>query len=251
MNNISTVLLYSTIDYRWLNECLESVSKISNEIIVVSCDKLWNGEQENSDLLLKSQQIINSYFNTKWIFVPWIKGYPTFFWETQCRTSGILSTSENTEYILFLDTDEIIDTEKFTDWINTTEYQQYDSMKIANYWYFREKIYRAKTVEDSVVLAKKDLLVKNNSMIIPIISAGREQYHELIECNKKRNILGTDREPMIHHYSWVRTKEEMMQKVKSWGHNQDKNWISMIEEEFSRPFNGKCFVNNYIFDIIE
>jgi hypothetical protein len=57
--------------------------------------------------------------------------------------------------------------------------------------------------------------------------------------------------PMIHHYSWVRTKEQMLQKVKAWGHNADKDWVSLIEEEFSRPFNGKCFVNNYSYEVLD
>ena len=156
--------------------------------------------------------------------------------------------SEDSDYILFLDTDEIVNVKRFKDWVETEEYKLYDSMKLANYWYFREKKYRAKQIEDSVVLVKKDLIVKYNEILIPVLVAGREQYHELINCNKKRMILGTDGYPIIDHYSWVRTKEEMTQKVVSWGHHRDKNWIDMIEEEFSREFNGKCFVNNYTFN---
>ena len=90
-------------------------------------------------------------------------------------------------------------------------------------------------------------------MTIDVLPCGREQYHELIKtpCNKKRMIVDKDGNPMIHHYSWVRTKDEMIQKVKSWGHNIDKDWISLIEEEFSRPFNGKCFVNDMEFEVLD
>ena len=245
---LSTVLLYSTIDFRWLKECLESSSKISTEVVLSSCDRLWNGQEENKNLLDKTKDIIASFPNVKPISVKWQPGYKHFFWESQCRTQAVLSVSEDSDYILFLDTDEIVNVKRFKDWVETEEYKLYDSMKLANYWYFREKKYRAKQIEDSVVLVKKDLIVKYNEILIPVLVAGREQYHELINFNKKRMILGTDGYPIIDHYSWVRTKEEMTQKVVSWGHHRDKNWIDMIEEEFSREFNGKCFVNNYTFN---
>jgi hypothetical protein len=58
-------------------------------------------------------------------------------------------------------------------------------------------------------------------------------------------------EPIMHHFSWVRTKEEMLRKVKSWGHTNDRDWNPMIEEEFSREFNGKDFVHNYSYKILE
>lgn len=245
---LSTVLLYSTIDYRWLNECLAAASAISDEVIVVTCEKLWNGDSENQQLLKESTDILNLYNNVKSFKVPWESGHTTFFFESQCRAAGIVSTSLDTDYILFLDTDEIVDIDKFKDWIDTKEYQNYDSMRLANYWYFREKKYRAKIIEDSVVLIKKKLVYQNNQIIIPTLTTGRQQYHELIKCKKKGSIMGPDGYPMIHHYSWVRTKEEMIAKVKCWGHNTDRDWISLVEEEFSRPFNGKCFIDNRLFD---
>jgi hypothetical protein len=55
---------------------------------------------------------------------------------------------------------------------------------------------------------------------------------------------------LCHHYSWVRTKDEMLQKVKSWGHSADKNWTQLVEEEFSRDFNGTDFVHGYTYDIV-
>ncbi len=42
----------------------------------------------------------------------------------------------------------------------------------------------------------------------------------------------------------------MLKKISTWGHNKDRNWVELVEEEFTRPFNGNCFVNNYKFKII-
>ncbi len=248
---LSTILLYSTIDHRWLDECLSSACEVSNEVIVVTCDRFWNGQLENEQSVLDSHKIIESYKNAKLITTSWSPGYPTFFWEAQCRVNGILNTSHDCDYILFLDTDEIIDVNNFTEWLETKEYANYDSMKLANYWYFREKNYRSNTTEDSIVLINKDFICYDGAMVVQTLPTGREQYHELMNCNKKRMVVGTDGNPMIHHYSWVRTKDEMIQKVKSWGHNKDRNWIPLIEEEFSRPFNGKCFVNDMEFEVLD
>lgn len=247
---LATVLLYSTIDYRWLNECLKAACDISEEVIVTTCDTLWNGEAENPILLDKSKTIIRSYSNAKLITTQWQPGYESFCWESLSRMNGIANVSNDIEYILFLDTDEIIDVPAFKKWIISKEYQEYDSMRLANYWYFRDRKYRAKTIEDSVVLAKKETILNNTNNIV--ITIGREQYYELLECKtKKRMIFDTDNRPMVHHYSWVRTKEEMLNKVRSWGHNKDRDWVSLVEEEFSRPFNGRCFVNNYEFEFLE
>jgi subtilase family serine protease len=40
----------------------------------------------------------------------------------------------------------------------------------------------------------------------------------------------------------------MIQKVISWGHNKDIDWVSLIEQEFTHDFNGKDFINKYGFN---
>ena len=58
-------------------------------------------------------------------------------------------------------------------------------------------------------------------------------------------------EIIMHHFSWVRTKEQMLKKVKSWAHQGDKQWVSLIEEEFKYSFKGRDFVHNYKFIDVE
>ena len=62
---------------------------------------------------------------------------------------------------------------------------------------------------------------------------------------------GLDDKPMIHHYSWVRTYKEMLKKVKHWGHTKDKDWTSLVHEEFKKDFDGTDFVHNYKYDKVE
>jgi hypothetical protein len=248
---LSTVLLYSTTDYRWLDLCLKNITKVSDEVIIPMCSHFFNGDPENQELLDKSIKIIKKYPSVKLYNFNWSPGQNTFYWEGVARILGTLEINKSNNWVLYLDTDEIIDPVMFQEWVNSKQYEQYDSIKLSNYWYFRDVKYQSTTYEDSIVLARKNVITDGvNTVINPDISRGREQCHEMLNVKKIRNVKGINGKPMIHHYSWVRTKEQMLQKVRTWGHNADKDWISLIEEEFSRPFNGKCFVNDYEFEII-
>ncbi len=248
---LSTVLLYSTTDYRWLDLCLKNITKVSDEVIIPMCSHFFNGDLENQELLDKSIKIIKKYPSVKLYNFNWSSGQNTFYWEGIARTLGRLETSSTSNWVLYLDTDEIIDPLMFQEWVNSKQYEQYDSIKLSNYWYFRDVKYQSTTYEDSIVLARKNVITDGvNTVINPNISRGREQCHEMLNVKKTRNVKGINGKPMIHHYSWVRTKDEMLKKVLTWGHNKDRDWVKLIEEEFTRPFNGKCFVNNYEFKVI-
>jgi hypothetical protein len=152
---------------------------------------------------------------------------------------------EDFDWVLFLDSDEILDSRLFNQFKKDPTFENYDSYKLGCYWYFRDTNIQATSYEDSPVLVRKHLVsIDPNNLQVE-----REQLHEFLNVPKRRMIL-QDHTPMVHHFSWVRTKEQMLQKVKAWGHNGDKDWVALIEEEFSRPFNGKCFVNNYEFNIL-
>jgi hypothetical protein len=118
-----------------------------------------------------------------------------------------------------------------------------DAYTLANYWYFREPTYRATTLEDSVVLVRRFLVGEID------LKAKRERG-QFVGATTPRRVTWCG-QPMVHHYSWVRTKAEMLRKVRSWGHRDKKDWVTLVEEEFSRPFNGRCFVHDYRFDVVE
>ena len=71
--------------------------------------------------------------------------------------------------------------------------------------------------------------------------------YDLAKGGKIRDVLGLDDKPMFHHYSWVRTKEQLLLKVRCWSHNWERDWTKLVEEEFSRPFSGIDFVHGYSF----
>ena len=114
-----------------------------------------------------------------------------------------------------------VETDKFIKFINDPLFKNYDSYKLGCYWYFREKNYQATTYEYSPVLIKKNLInIDPNNL-----QYEREQMYELLNITNKSHVL-IEEKPLVHHYSWVRTKEEMLRKVKSWGHSGDTSWVS-------------------------
>lgn len=239
---ISTIINYCSNEERFINQCIDSVLEFSTDIIVPVSDHLFNGETENLDSI---EQTKRNNPSAQFLIYEWTSGKPARYWHNYSRLVAAQQIKDRCDWILFIDADEIVDTNLFNQFIpQLSTNLDINSYKLANYWYFREPIYRAQQIEDSAIIVRSELSTNIN---LNDYDREREQFEYY---NTKRMVM-VDNQPIIHHYSWVRTKEEMFKKVQSWGHNQDKDWISLVEEEFSRPFNGKCFINNYSFRVLE
>jgi len=240
---ITTILHYSSLDYRFLNANLYRLSKFSNEIIIPICDHLFNGEKENQVILNKTEEIIKQYPNAKMHIFPWEGEKCNNYYHHLSRKIGTeLSTNR---WLLFLDGDEIVD-DKFWDWFYSVQHLD-SAFWLTSYWYFREPIYRAtKTEGAGLVIRKKYCNWDLNHY------QERQQFFSLpdFKCGDYE-MIGFEGKPVIHHFSWVRTKDEMLRKVNSWGHRYDRDWVKLVEEEFNRPFNGTDFVHGYTYDVVE
>lgn len=239
---IEAVILYSTNDYRFFDTCISNLIKCNIQCHVVTYSHMWNGDKENQELLdnsinkFKNNTLVNFYS------IDWHPGESPWYWEGLGRHLATQNLSENCDYVLYIDIDEIVDIDKFTKWVETEEYKNYDCIKLSGYWYWREPIYRSGP-EYNTVMTRASLAKQ-----LQFMPGGREIYFTC-SSNQHRTNLST---PVLDHYSWVRSKEQMLQKVKNWGHAGDRNdWIEKVEEEFSRPFNGKTFINDYSFEIVE
>jgi hypothetical protein len=241
---IEAVVLYSSNDNRFAKICIQSLVDARIKTHVITYSHMWNGTLEDIEVLDNSL----SSFNDNPLFcryiVDWVEGQSPWYWEGLGRYLGTQEVSNSSEYILYIDIDEIIDSEKFKIWYQDQNFKQYDALKLSTYWYWREPIYQAHQLEDSIVILKTPLAKQ-----LSFTPGGREIYFNST-LNRIEQVNKID--PMIHHYSWVRTKEEMLNKVSNWGHSSDRgNWIELVEEEFSRPFNGKDFLHGYDYKIVE
>lgn len=240
MKNIDVVIPFCTYDSRYINRVIDGVKNISENIYVTYCTNLFNGDPENMDLI---DSIVSENKDCNFIkfnFNPSKDGC----WHNN-NARWIASQKCKSEYILYIDADEVFEPDKIKLWINNRDNFS-DVTTFATYWYFRSEKYQAKSYEDSPLMVNKNFV--NEQTIFHGLERGVYKY---INSNDKEfSILGLDGKPMCHHYSWALNKDEMLAKVKNWSHSQDKNWTAMVEEEFSRDFNGTDFVHGYEYNIL-
>jgi hypothetical protein len=137
---------------------------------------------------------------------------------------------------MLLDVDEIIESDKFIIWWQSQK-NLLHSYRLSCYWYFRDSKYRCKNTEEAIAIVKKGQLTQDDALVFH-----REERKALfwsVPENLRMDNCNLNGIPFSHHYSWVRSKESMIKKVQSWGHNKDQDWLSLVEKEFEQPFRGK------------
>lgn len=251
---IATIINFCSNESRFIKASLEQAKLFSRQVIVPVCDHFFDGTPENRDLLDLVYAAFPDCLFIEYPFVPekiprktFKKIDPAHFWHSMSRLVGTLFLNEEIETVLFLDADEVPDGLRFTEWLDSSDYMAHTTLKLSNYWYFRDPRNQAIETEDSVVLAQKRALESD----IILHEDERDAIYNLLPGPKRRRVTDAHGEPMFHHYSWVRTKEEMLQKVRAWGHKGDRNWEQLVHEEFESPFRGKDFIHQYQFRIVE
>lgn len=245
---IATIVNFCSNESRFIKATLEQALTFSIQVIVPVCDHFFDGSPENRPLL---EKIYAAFPNCLFVEYPYLpnkipkkilkKIDPAHFWHSLSRLIGFSFVDEEAETVLFLDADEVPDGKRFSEWLDCSDYMLHTALKLSNYWYFRDPANQAIKFEDSIVLAQRKALETE----ILLHQDERDAIYNLLPGPKRRHVAGSDGKPMFHHYSWVRTKEEMLQKVTGWGHKGDRDWVSLVHEEFSSPFRGIDFVHGY------
>jgi hypothetical protein len=245
---IATIVNFCTNESRFLKICLEEAYRCSRQVIVVVCDHFFDGTPENRKLLEQIYAAFPECLFVEYPFMPhriskrlFKKVDPAHFWHSLSRLIGSRFLRNDIDRVLFLDTDEIPEGDRFSEWLECSDYECHTVLKLANYWYFREACYQADRWEDSIVLVQRKAL----DPALLLRKEERDAIYDSLPGPKRRLVVGSDGVPMFHHYSWVRTEEEMLKKVTSWGHKGDRDWISLIHKEFLEPFKGIDFVHQY------
>ncbi len=166
---------------------------------------------------------------------------PAHFWHSLSRLIGVSFLEERIETVLFLDADEVPEGQKFAEWLDCSDYRPSTALKLANYWYFRSPAHQALKFEDSIVLAQRRSLESD----ILLHRDERDAIYNLLPGPKRRHVVGSDGKPMFHHYSWVRTQDEMLRKVRTWGHRGERDWEALVQREFANPFSGTDYIHGY------
>lgn len=246
-HSISTIVSFCSLDLRFITHCIEAIRPFSSEILVPVCDHFYDGTKENLKLLKTLYQtfpdvkFIQFAYHPEYIYgIDEKKSISDLDWKRlQIASSRYIGYffSRNSDYLLFLDCDEIIDSELFQKWLETKTYLEYDGIYFLAHAYFRKPIYQSINFQRTSLLVKKSKLSKN----LILNPDERSGLFENLEGNKLYDTLSLSKTPMIHHYGWSRTKDELLKKTQCWGHHFEKDWKNLIEKEYSQDFSGKDF----------
>jgi hypothetical protein len=249
VNKIAAVVSFAAMDYKFLAPCLKELRKFCDQIVVSYGDHLYDGTPENLDLIEKAKTEHRDIQFAKFSYDPKFKSLGTLFWGGFQRVVGLELLLPSIEYVLLVDVDEIIESTPFIRLLNESNYRDYNVLTFATYWYFGSTSNQATQLESGPLVLVKRRLVRPGWLITP---ADRRILENILP-DPKLNMVTYGADPLVHHYSWVRNREEMLQKVISWGHNKDRDWVKLVEEYFALPESErtgdrfKDFVHGYTF----
>ena len=231
-----------------LSECL----KFSNDVVVSYGDKLYNGELEDLSYI---EQNKTTFPNIK--FVSYcvdihskhetrlgVNKRPTAYWHNLARYTASQALDEKTDWVFIIDADEVPEGDLVADWINNTKLEANECYKMANYWYFKYPILRSLTFEDSVLLMHKSHLTKENMF-------GDLERDFLIPSSKtilKRLVMGKNKLPIWHHFSFVRSRDNLKKKLESWAHRDDVKFD--VDELLNKVYKCGSDDDSAVYDFI-
>ncbi len=239
--SIASIISFCSLDEHFLPYAIEAALPFSDQILISLCDHRFDGSKENNQ---KYFETISECTFVEYAFSDRLYGTEQFIdpgsllyhhhWHNTSRLVPTYFLDSQIEWVLFLDADEIIDTDRFMQmtW-------EEDVYRLASYWYFRETFLQATTWPDSAVLMPRQY-VTPDTLLHP-----KERSGWIKSLGGQNMVLGQDQKPLVHHYSWVRSKQEMLQKVNCWGHGSEDNWEALIEKEMEQDFSGTDFVYGF------
>lgn len=240
---VSTVISFCSNDLRFLARFVEEALCFSDQIIVPVCDHFFNGEKEDRELL---ELIYRQFPECQFVEFPYSNDlYPTYLpyksgdeewsrlWHNLSRLIGFYHVKADAKWVLFADVDEIPDGKRVKRAFENKLFDPYAAVRFLGYAYGKNGQTRSEKLQVLSLLAKKEGLN-------PRYFYHPDERHALfqqIKGNKEERMRGVEAEPLMHHYSWVRTEKEWNQKIRSWGLRFEKDWTDPLVDLYSEPMN--------------
>lgn len=228
---ISTVISYCSLDAKFIEANILECRKFSNDIWIIYFDHLLNGKIEDEYTL---KLILNKYKEVKALKIEFDPNKDSKYHHNLARWIGQYYSKN--EWVLFLDADEIPDGYQMAKKIDDLTNNNNICVFFNCYWYFRNPCYQSTVTEECGLLINKKKITHN------LIFSDKERWQAKFNSDISHRIV---KEPIIHHFSWVRTKDEMLEKTSAWAHKNERNWSELIDKEFQQRFNGTDFIHGY------
>ncbi len=249
--SITTIINMCSGDRNFILEHVKAIRDFSDEIRIPYCTHLYNGVPDNMEKMQIVKNVCEPY-GVKFIEFDKVIGSP----EGQNMARWVGSQDIKTDYVLYMDADELFEKDKLDNWKKKFDYNQFNVMTFNIYFYSIAAKYQAVLNEEEgkhyigsrkgarlyAAGEKAGLLVKSDIITKDRLLYGPERWIMTIDptIDKKKEYLSAiDNSFMLHHYAYVRSKSEMQRKVAGFSHSHEKPWASLI---------NKYFDDNFIFD---
>lgn len=207
---VGVTVVYSSIDSFLWPTLRAQIESFADQIIVVSRTHLFGGSREPDEPLGVPHLTLPPGFGSGGKLCQ------------EMRLAG-LDALAGCDRVLFLDSDELIEVERLKPWL-ATEQPTY----FAAEWYWREPTVKAvQRNEVAGLYCRPQDVVRNGPGERETMCKG------ILRPRPER--------PFMHHYSWCKPLPQMLQKVRNWGHRDDRvDWAIQIQREWTSPLPGDC-----------
>lgn len=247
---LGVVMPLSSIEARagFAEDAIREAARVSGAVVVAYASHLADGTAEDLSYVDALRARLEASDDAKariiWVPVRWDVGASSRFWVRYLRWAALPRLPDAVRAVLWLDGDEVVDAPRFRAWWAARGAAAVlgrggAPLKLANFVYFREARFQAVQLEDSAVICARAGLTVAQFFDNP------DAEREMFAAGARRLVPGLDGAPLVHHYSWVRSKPLMLQKVRAWTHNADagRDWVAAVEAEFAHPFSGRDIVH--------
>jgi len=250
---MSVIVNYCSNESIFIHQFLKECLKFTSDIVVSYGSHLYNGQPEDKNHIA---ELVAMYPMVKFVEYPvdinlkhrrGVVHRPTAYFHNLARSTAAKALSHK-NWVFVLDVDEIPEGDRVAEWLRHAVLDHNCAYKLANYWYFKKPEFRARTLEDSVLLIHAKHLTDNNIF-------GDNERDYLIHasgCKLVRMVKHSDN-VMFHHFSWVRTQDGLRHKITSWAHANDlfKNAnVDAIMEHIYGNDQPNDIVHGYSYDIV-
>lgn len=235
----STLIIFSGLDDPFLDVCLDGVIPASERVLALAYDRLFDGSDDRAGVEAMVARNANKNVEMEILPLPENPTEDDWFYHNWLRREGFRRLEASADYTLFLDGDEVAEPAALRAWRDRYGPRP-GNFFFPCHFYFREPIYQSLTPHASPRMARNDLL-----------RAALGWGGEAFVRDNKVDRASYDFEPrypvpeiLFHHFSFVRTKEQMLRKVRTWADRYERPrdvWEALVEREFSRPFTGRDF----------
>lgn len=221
---IGFVINYCSNEQPFIDALLSQCLQVCDSVAVSYGTHLYDGTKEDPSYV--TEYLKRKYPQVKFIEYkvdvnedmykkPGVVKRPTAYWCNLARWKGV-EALKNVEWFFFIDADEIPEASRLRQWLSKTALQKEYAYKLANYWYFKDVSNQATTFEDSILLIHRSHLTDNalfhDDERDGILQVSKAKQHRMVML---------DNVPLFHHFSWVRSKDGLAKKLRTWAHRDD------------------------------